>query len=680
MTQDFNYKLMKYLTGNLETNSPTTDEIFKEIVEANRNDWIGFMPSKWTNMHIEGIIKSNTGDVNILYGGYYKDDISNSKGFIIIVDNNFKPIKYIDKFSSGTDLRYIQCLKQDDDGSFYFIDDTAFPFNDNIGPGYLTNGQRRFVMTNNFTIKVGVEYQVNLITSYNFSKSYTGTDIESQMNNIYVENMEKDPNSSNYVFVGKRYNETAGKVGFNLIHIVQLTINVGQANDWKHWTFTNEICYYGGSFISFNSSGSPFFRILGSYDQGRGIYQLTKNYNTDSTSDSVIYTSVTYPDDVIPSRNYDNQCIFLSQNEVYFVVSNQLETWSGGIESKHISLYKYDFSTSTLTQIYDRDLGTNPSASVPYLHKDSIYLAKNQGYLYIQYCKDYVWEDSSYTADYYVQRYEGVWNPILVKEDAKCILNQRGFYVENNYNLVKIFCIPINFRSPTWYFIMIKEIYNPTNYNGIPYENTNSLVPNSGILYNENNNIIFARNLYNKTINKRITQSTIEIPNTYLNNTIINSQELDSKTNNVMVNNINTITKNIYETLFINFINTLQITNENDVNNHILNPTGATRLNISISDLIDYDNAKATKIRINYDDGTNLIRDVSNNIEDIRQVNLLTFTNYDFVVYNPANKNIKTIDIISNDETTIYQTISNLNFESNKYYNIMQPVQILGNV
>ena len=45
-------------------------------------------------------------------------------------------------------------------------------------------------------------------------------------------------------------------------------------------------------------------------------------------------------------------------------------------------------------------------------------------------------------------------------------------------------------------------------------------------------------------------------------------------------------------------------------------------------------------------------------------------------MYNPATKNIKTIDIISNDENTIYQTISDLNFESNKYYNIIQPVQI----
>jgi len=663
MTEDYKEQLLNYVTGNLETTSPTTDEIFKEVVELNRNNWKNYIPTAWDDMHVEGIIKSKTGDMNVIYGGYYKGSLLEATGFIILADNELNPIKYIDEFSSGTKLNYIQCLKQDDDGSFYFIDDTAFPFNDNIGPGYLTNGQRRFVMTNNFTIKVGEEYQVNLRTSYNFSKSYSGTDIDSQMNNIYVENMEKDPNSSNYVFAGKRYNTTTGKVGFNLIHIVQLTINVGQANDWKHWTFTNERCYYGGSFISFNSSGSPFFRVLGSYDQGRGIYQLTKNYNTDSTSDSVIYTSVTYPDDVIPSRYYDNQCIFLSQNEVYFVVSNQLETWSGGIESKHISLYKYDFSTSTLTQIYNRDLGTNPSASDPYLYKDSIYLAKNQGYLYIQYCKDYVWEDSSYTADYYVQRYEGVWNPILVKEDAKCVLRQRGFYVENNYNLVKIFCIPINFRSPTWYFPIVKEIYNPNQYNGEPYIDTNLLNPLYSNLYS-NGSVVFSRNLYNISKQNNMTMSSVEIPNNYLNDLTITQNDLISETNLQMNSNLQSWTKNIYEVVDLNFLNTITVIDEDTSEEYL---QGAIRVNNSITDINDYDDAKCTKYRINYTDNTT-------KVEGITWAEIDS-THKETSISLYVDKPMISIDFISEDEETIYCT-KMLEVEVDKYYTLTQKIKV----
>ena len=62
--------------------------------------------------------------------------------------------------------------------------------------------------------------------------------------------------------------------------------------------------------------------------------------------------------------------------------------------------------------------------------------------------------------------------------------------------------------------------------------------------------------------------------------------------------------KNIYENVNINFHNTLKMVNENDPNNIIFNQIGSNRLNISSSNTIDYDNAKVSKIRINYVDET----------------------------------------------------------------------------
>ena len=50
------------------------------------------------------------------------------------------------------------------------------------------------------------------------------------------------------------------------------------------------------------------------------------------------------------------------------------------------------------------------------------------------------------------------------------------------------------------------------------------------------------------------------------------------------------------------------------------------------------------------------------------------FTNFSIV--QQPNKNIKTIEFISNDGKTIYQRI-NPNLESNKYYNINQFVKIV---
>ena len=97
MTEDYKEQLLDYITGDLTNTSPTTDEIFKEVIEANRSNWTGFMPSSWDNMKVEGLIKSQTNENIILYGGYKKD--GNVKGFIIIADKNFIPIKYTEEFT-----------------------------------------------------------------------------------------------------------------------------------------------------------------------------------------------------------------------------------------------------------------------------------------------------------------------------------------------------------------------------------------------------------------------------------------------------------------------------------------------------------------------------------------------------------------------------------------------------
>ena len=123
----------------------------------------------------------------------------------------------------------------------------------------------------------------------------------------------------------------------------------------------------------------------------------------------------------------------------------------------------------------------------------------------------------------------------------------------------------------------------------------------------------------------------------------------------------------------INFINNIQIKNANNENDVILNINGASRLNESVLKTIDYDNTKATKIRLIYNDETDKVFGLGDNEIEIIGEKLIL---YDFVVYNPSNKNIKTIEFISNDEKTIYQRI-NPNLESNKYYNINQFVQIV---
>ena len=126
-------------------------------------------------------------------------------------------------------------------------------------------------------------------------------------------------------------------------------------------------------------------------------------------------------------------------------------------------------------------------------------------------------------------------------------------------------------------------------------------------------------------------------------------------------NDINT-TKNKYEELNINVINKFNMIN----NDGTENIDGA-------SDLVKYmvqanQNAAITKYRINYEDNTNEIKfvELGNSNPSNATIKLLFY----------VPKKIKNIELISNNENTIYQTIDTSSLETSKYYLISQRVKV----
>lgn len=644
MTEDYKENLLDYVTGNLEEGTPTSDEIFKEQIELNRNKWKNYIPNGWNNFRIEGLLKSKTNDMIVLYGGYLDPD-NNAYGLIYIVDNNFNPIKAFYEFSSGTKLRYIQCMNQDADGTFYFIDDTIYS---NNNPTEVLTSQKRFVMVNNFTSDISGTYLINLRTSYILGDSYK---------NIYCKQIEKDINSAHYVMIGTKTVERTNR--FAGVIAVELIINVGTANEWSKVETGEEnenLIHYGGSIIQFNNENKSYYRVLGDKFADAGTYCLTKGYNNNSFTQTAIYNSPGYNDDIIETEYYSNQCVFLNQNEVYFVLTNQHQTWNGQSENKHIALIYYNFSTSQARQIYDESLGQAVYNNIAYIG-----LSANQGSLYLTYTRI---TNSNY-ANYYVQRFTGEWNPQLIGSNKLCSINQRSFYVDNDYNIVKIFMYPNNFRNATWYFAFIKEIYNPTQYNGEPYEGVDALVPKYGNLYS-NGSLVFSRNLYNISKQNNTTMSSVEIPNTYLNNSTITQNDLISKTNLQMNSDNTEWTKNIYEVVDLSYINTISVIDEDT---GIQYRDSAIKVNNSTTDggSTNYTNTKCTKYRINYSDNTTSIKPIYWNVIDTtHKETMITFY---------VDKAISSIDFISNDETVKYLNIP-LEVEIGKYYSISQKIRI----
>lgn len=640
MTEDYKKNLLDYATGNIQEGTPTTDEIIKEMIEVNRSDWAGFYPTSYSGFRFEGLISAdeNTSGLFILYGGYYlNNDKTNSKGIIILLDTNFKPIKAFYKFDSGTDLRYIQCMKQDENGSFYMIDDTYW--SDNYETQGFKNGTRRFVLLNNFSVQTDGEYKLILRTSYIFGTNY---------NNFLCRNMFKNPNSSHYVFIGK-YFET-----YRNTKTISLKINVGSANEWEYINTTNY--EYAGSYVEFDNEDKYYVRSIFNEMSVLRDYFITgtKDFNSNTYSMENTGNFNYYFD--IDTQDYNNQVVFINKNEVYFVGNNQIRQIGSSAYDKYIGLYKYDYSTSTLTTIYEEFIENAKSIS-----KRAMYINQNLNEIYIQYNNNF----NSNKADYYYQKLiNNEWNPISLGTHP-FYRYYRSIYIANKFNLVSIYLFANSVSSSSWYFQIIKEVYNPTQYNGEPYESKDSLCPLYSNLYS-NGSLIFSRNLYNISKQNNMTMSSVEIPNSYLNDTTITQNDLVSKTNLELVNDSTQWTKNIYEVVDINFLNTISVIDE-DTNTTYLD--SAIKLNNATVDGGDtnYQNTPCNKFRINYTDSTTEIHEL--------QWNTIDDTHKDLVISFYVEKSINSIDLISNDETTIYLNIP-VEVEIGNYYSIKQKIRI----
>ena len=649
MTEEFKSTLFSYLIGRLPKENGTTEEIFKEINDLPRDNWINVLPSGYNNFKYEGIIQAQTSDLLVLYGGYKTTD-NEVKGIITIVDNEFNPITSIYQYDSGTYLRYIQCMKQDEDGTFYAIDCPDFP-GDKVWS--FTTSQKRFLMFNNFTQQANNSYLLTLQKSYIFPTDYF---------NFYCRKLFKDTESSHYVMVGNYLNNTSqSTIEFTGIRLIELKVNVGSENEWNKIDDDGQGWLLGDSYVDFKDDNYYFRAILNdTASSSRELYLWTKDYSQSSPTLKSFKTFEFQP--YVDSSYYHNQSVFINKNELYFVQNNQLWGKTGSPNAKYIGLYYYNDETTEFKTIYEKSLG-----NYVFCNLEAIYITQNNNDIYIEFNGNV--NSESDLADYHCQRLVNFeWSPILISEQQYFVFDQRALYVSNNFNLLKIIMYPANPRRATWKLYNIKENYNSSKYNGEPYINTNALISDNAEIYS-NNSLVFARNLYNKTLNNGTTTSTVEIPNNYLNDIDLTSKLLLSKTNLTLINDEDMIQKNEYETVFLNFINSIVIADRNNAT-QVLNQEASTYLNNAINTDDSYDNAKFyDKVIINYQDGS--IKEVSYGFENYAE----TSTTIVFGLY--VDKLINNAQIVSNDKTITYQTIDLSNLELNKNYSIKQKLEVV---
>ena len=637
LTDIYKELLLKYITGkiNEEGTSPQTliNLDRKDMSNNIRDEITNRLNDEFniTNMVILGKIYSNQYENFIVYGNYYTS--TNSYGYVCIVNRNLEIVSLLTRYVSGTLIYPLISVRQSETGQFYGLtygtngsdaDYRIVLFNNILSSGIL-DGNYQVILRQTYIIPNSPNYRAQLFRQNRIIKSLDSA--------IY------------YVIIHTANNQTT---------VIKFTIDIMEGNKWETFEIPYLIDTVQFDVLLDKSSGDEIL-----YLYGIDILSSPNKYRAYQIQDIMTeIDSIDFSGEVSATLS---QVFAYNKDEIYISV--------GSSTNRLTTLYKVNNSALTTINSFN-------------------WLSNNQSYLYLEDVNGTIFYKKKNTNTSSAEIIVGLLIndnlEIYTIEETAEVTNANydynDFYIFVQYNLVSMY---IPYKGTTDGTYMLVADYNPNNYNGMEYENINSLLPVKGRIltrYGDASDptvdFVFARNLYNKYVRGNVTVSTLEVPNTLLNNINLFYIGLIGATNYYLASNFATlngddIVKNIYETLDINFYNTIRMTDANG-SESIENINGATKLNQSVSALLDYHNTQATKARINFTDGTSSIV----TIDPSSQITInQDSAYYDFVIYVPSNKSVKNLEIISYDELMVYATI-NGNFTVGAFNEITQTVSV----
>ena len=248
LTTNFKTKLIKWLTGNYNTETTNDDLSFYEIEAVNTGNFYNTVLNKIHELYgsggtfdykdafriLQGSNNANNGEsFTVVFGGY------DGHGYIMLLDENSNIEYVITGYSSGTQFKPIKAMGMAEDGTFFMVEETdTYP---------------RFVMLNNILAKLpGENYQAVLRKSYAFPSNYL---------NDFHPIIKKAPESSRYFMTTFQYNP--GETNMAL----EINVNVGEPNEWNVYTLslpaTITAFFTYDIFPSWDNQGNITFKIGG---------------------------------------------------------------------------------------------------------------------------------------------------------------------------------------------------------------------------------------------------------------------------------------------------------------------------------------------------------------------------------------------------------------------------------
>lgn len=451
--------------------------------------------------------------------------------------------------------------------------------------------------------------------------------------NQEIKNCQKRIGSADYLFVYEKERIVSETYYFDLT-FVQLTISVQSGNSSTTWAYqgyqVNQSTY--GAFLGigfqYNQEASKILIVnYGDTDFNRRVTLIDLGeWNATGT------TYLTIGNGIAIDKMLDTETYLNMTNQSVIVNGIQSITF---INSYDKYLAQYNIVDNFTTKITKQITTDDPYKFV--LTQDYIgYMSGSEG---------------DYTLN--LKKYELTENDILISDD---ILKIPFDFEYDLYYVSKVNLINMNVYNLTSFaFVLIEEAGTgvteivQTDNSIEEYSSYDSLVPNYVNLYD--GNILFSRKLTNESIIGNQMSAEVNVPYSMLNRTI-SVEKLISKTYKVISDETRTINKNVYESLYLNFIKYINVIDNN---------FGKSELQNDISSLLvqsifnkpqqNYNKAPIGYARIFTKNGKKLIFTIGQSA--ITQIN-----EYEYQITIAVNgNNAEKLQILAKDKKTPYVTI-----------------------
>lgn len=442
----------------------------------------------------------------------------------------------------------------------------------------------------------------------------------------------KKEGSSSYMFIYEQTRTESGTI-YKDLYLKEYTINVSSGNTYKTWVYRGY------------TTGITSYLLPAGY-----LYnQETTQMLVLSQKSNGISVNLINLDDGDWQENVTNEISVGTAVKIHKTISDSIAVLqeNQSIIINSISSFAYiNQNTKNLVQYNVLDNFTTPRTR-NVTEGSVVTFLLNQDYVgYI------TGTESNYIVDLF--RYE------LTEDDIVISTNYIRFNVNFEYDITE-YALNLNLISTQVYnlsyiaFVIVEIAGNgistiiATDNSVAEYQDFNSLVPSYVNI--ANGSILFSRKLTNKSIIGNQMSAEVNVPYSMLNQNF-SIEQLVSQTYKVLANENKAITKNIYESLYLNFIKHINVIDNNFGKNELQNDI-STLLTQSVfgTPQENYEKAPIGYAKVFTTDGQELIFSIGQNA--IEQIG-----DYEYQISIAVNgNNADKLQILAKDKKTPYVTI-----------------------